>query len=115
MASTPKKMADSQYLPISATAAYTVADTSPTSIKQAVVREVFLCNTDAVPQTVTIYYVPKGGTAGGSNTFYSAYTLQAGETQRFSTATVLLPGDFISWLTSTASKVVGRISGIEYT
>jgi hypothetical protein len=111
MASTPKQMKATGYLPNAAAAAYTV----PATAKQAVVKEVFLCNTDAVPQTVTIYYVPSGGAVGGSTTLYSAYTLQAGETQRFSTSTVLLPGDAIQWLASAASKVVGAISGIEYT
>ena len=110
MASTPKKMADSQYLPNAAAIVYTAG-----AVKQAVVKELFLCNQNAAPVTITVYYVPSGGSAGGSNTLYSAYTLQAGETQRFSTSTVLLPGDFISWLASVASAVVGRISGIEYT
>lgn len=111
MASTPKQMKANGYLPTVATAAYTVAAT----VKQAAVKEIALCNTDSVPQTITIYNVPNGGTAGGSTTSFNVYTLQSGETQRFSMATILLPGDSIQWLASATSKVVGSISGIEYT
>jgi hypothetical protein len=110
MASTPKQMKSTGYLPNAAGVAYLAG-----LVRQAVVKEVFLCNTDAIPQTVTIYYVPTGGAVGGSTTLYNAYTLQAGETQRFSTSTVLMPGDSIQWLASAASKIVGAISGIEYT
>ncbi len=111
MASTPKQMKATGYLPNSVAPAYLVGAT----IKQAAVKEISLCNTDSVPQTITVYNVPSGGSVGGLTTIFSAYTLQAGETQRMSMATILLPGDAIQWLASAASKVTGSISGIEYT
>ncbi len=111
MASAPKQMAKTGYLPNSVAPAYT----APVTVKQVTVRMITLCNTDSVSNTVTIYNVPSGGAVGGSTTVASAYTLQAGETQRWSMADVLLPGDAIQWLASAASKVTGSISGIEYT
>lgn len=115
MASTPKQMKATGYLPNAVAVAYLCGGGVPGSAKQATAKMMVLCNTDTVPNTVTVYNVPSGGTVGGSTTVFSAYTLQAGETQRIAMADTLLYGDAIQWFAGAASKVTGSISGIEYT
>lgn len=112
MASTPKQMKATGFIPNATSTAYTVG----AKINQAIVKEFFVCNQDAVnTQTFTVYFVPSGGAVGAATTMYKSFTLQAGESVRFSSSTVLLPGDTIHWVASAASTITGLISGIEYT
>lgn len=109
MASTPKQIKAAGYIPNVATTAYTVAAT----VKQTVVKEIDLYNSDVAPIVVTINFVPSGGSASAANAYVT--TIQAGEEQRYGRSTVMNTGDFISWAAGSANKIVGMISGIEYT
>ena len=87
----------------------TVLYTAPASTK-AIVKEILLCNTDTVAQTVTIFF---GTGTAAANTILSAVTLQAGETRFVTLSSVLIAADKISGGASSASVVSCMISGVE--
>jgi hypothetical protein len=89
----------------------------------AIIKEIWLMNTDSSDRTVTLYVVEAGGTAAANRAILSAVTIDAGRMYRIPCATVLgsalvsatLTGDTIQGLASSASKVTYLISGVEST
>lgn len=91
------------FAPAAAAAIFTVASST-----QAIVREIRVVNTDAAPQTVTLY---NNGTTGAS-TIQGAATLQPGETLSVPCFITMQAGDTIAALGSAASKLAVNIYGM---
>lgn len=107
---TAKVLINSRYAGSSATTEYTC----PTSTR-TIIDKFTATNTDSGALTITVYIVPSGGSATGSNTITKAYSISAGATVSLSEMQnqILAAGDFVSVLASSASKVVIRMSGRE--
>ena len=90
--------------------------TAPTTLKKAIIKSLSFCNTDTTPQSVTIYLVPSGGSAGAANTLVSARSLLAGESWCCQEAEnkVLAAGDALTCLASTASKISVQSTILEH-
>lgn len=82
-----------------------------------IVDDVVLCNTDSASHTVTLNFVPPGGSAAVANELLSAFAVAASTTTSLAATLgklgiVLEAGWFVSGVASTASKVnvwvVGR-------
>lgn len=71
----PKRLVDGAQLTTAAAIYYTSPNNSLTTISAASVT-----NSTAVPQTVTAYLVPSGGTAGVGNVICSGRVVAPGET-----------------------------------
>lgn len=112
MGVTAKNLISSKYAASSATTEYTAPASTRTLIDKFTAT-----NTDGAAQTITVYIVPSGGSAGGSNIIVSAFSMAAGETKDFSSLQnqILNTGDFVSVFASVPSKVVIRLSGREVT
>lgn len=84
---------------------------------QARIDKCTVTNPQAAAETVTIYLLPTGGTAGVANVVISARSVNAGETYTCPEVVGqwLNAGGFIQALSSTAAKISLRISGIEVT
>ena len=110
MPSTVKQLVAPSFLAAASTILYTV----PVGVKQIVIREISLNNTDTVTRTFTI---AAGDPAVASNKLFDAVTIQAAgsEPLAYSRATVLKTGDTIRAYADVANKVGIMISGIEYT
>ena len=74
-------------------------------------------NSSGATQTLSVYVVPSGGSAGASNQITVTKSLAAGEVYTFPeiVGQVLGAGEFISTLASAASAIVIRASGREIT
>lgn len=72
-------------------------------------------NTDASAQTISIWLVPSGGTAGDDNIIAKAKSIGAGETVRITAAVnqVLLAGGTLQAQGSIGSKLSIHASGVE--
>jgi len=105
---TAKCLVESAYAASSATTVYTSPAATTTIIDKFTAT-----NTDSGAHTITVYLVPSGGTAGGSNTITSAYSIAAGTAVELTELKnhVLATGDFISAFADSASKVIIRASG----
>lgn len=79
------------------------------------VKELLFCNVNASSRTITVYFVPSGGTAQDSNTFISAVSIAANTTVRFPFNTFLAAGATIQALASAATSVAFLPSVLEYT
>lgn len=97
-----------QYVAATETTQYTCAANSAVRVASAT-----LCNTHTAAITVSVSVVPTGGTAAGSNRILSSYSVAAGDSIRLDelTGALLGPGDFISGIASTASKVAFVVTG----
>lgn len=106
-----KNLVPSAMLTATAATYYTVAAST-----KAIVQKLTIANTDTVARTVTVYFVPSGGTASATNAIVSAYAVPAGFTAELSAEAcghVLEAGDTIQALASTASVLSIRCSGVE--
>lgn len=110
MSVTAKALIEAKYAATSATTEYT----APVSTR-TIIDKFTATNTDASAVTLTVYLVPSGGTAGGSNIIISAKSIATGVTSDLTELQnqILNAGDFISVLASTGSKMVIRASGRE--
>lgn len=110
MTVTAKALIDAKYAASSVATEYTASG-------HTIIDKFTATNTDASAVTLTVYIVPSGGTAGGSNTVISAKSIAAGATSDLSELQnqILNTGDLISVFASTASKMVIRMSGREVT
>lgn len=106
MAFTAKSLADGQ-LPSSQGAVYTV----PGSTK-AYVRNLFLYNTNAASQTITLWVKRSGGTA---RKFRTAALATDESADVLESPLVLSAGDSIEAVTTTATAVDYFIAGVEET
>ncbi len=107
----PLRMVPAGYLGPALATLYTV----PATAQQVVMREVRLCNTDALPRTVTLHVVPHDSAADGSNKALDALPLAAGETKTLAFSTVLLAGDSVHALADAGSLVTIQVSGLVWT
>ncbi len=109
---TAKVLASQQLTSTSATAVYTVG-----ASKCAKVATGTLCNTSTTAAvTVTLAIVQSGGTADGTHSVLSGYSLAAGDTlalKEFIGGHMLGEGDFISVTAGTANVLDVVITGAE--
>jgi len=89
--------------------------TAPATVVCTIVKEVIICNTDPLAQTVTLHIIPPAGSAAVGNTIFSGVTLQPGETSVVALSRVMAPSGFIQALASKAAVIGCAISGIEVT
>lgn len=106
----PTALLKSEYAPNATTTVYT----SPASVYTRI-DKVTVTNATAGAQTITIYVVPNGGTAGGSNTTTSAQSVLPGQTWNSPNepGLYLNPGDFIAVIASAASALSIVIGGTQ--
>ncbi|MGC4378243.1 hypothetical protein WD019_15145 [Fictibacillus sp. Mic-4] len=107
MPNTPKRL----YIGQPGTAASTLY-TVPANTK-SIVKNVVLTNTTGADATITLHFVPSGGTAGAANKVISSYTVSANDTVVIDLSAVLEAGDTIQGLQGTASAVTVYLSGVE--
>ena len=90
--------------------------TCPASTRCVITKLVF-CNAATAAQTVTVYRVPSGGTAGTTNIVVLTHALAQSETWECYAMEghTLNPGDFISALADNNARVTITGSGIEIT
>lgn len=72
----------------------------------------FLCNTDTVSHTVTVYVYPNGGSASNTTTILKSITIPASDTFQWSAndKLVLGPSDKVSAVADTTNKVAATIN-----
>lgn len=81
-------------------------------VSLAILRDMWLCNTDSSDRTITIYIVASGGTASASNAIISGATVKAGQSLHYAQMATLIPaGGTIQGLASSASKVTYFLTG----
>lgn len=80
---------------------------------QAIVKNLLLCNTTGTDATITLHFVPSGGSAGTTNKVISTYTVKANDTVIIDLSGVLEAGDTIQGLQGTANAITAYISGVE--
>jgi len=101
---------NSKYASVSGAYEYTTPNNLNTVISSFTVT-----NADASAQTISVYLVPSGGTAGPSNIIISAHSVAAGATDTLSGLAdqTLNAGDKIYVIASVANKLTIRCSGRE--
>jgi len=109
MALTPKSLSRNQ-LTASAVTQYTVPGSTTTRVT-----ELLITNTDTIQHTITVHFVPSGGSADATNQVLPATPVEASEALIVPLNTILAAGDFIAALASVASQVNLLISGWEMT
>lgn len=80
-----------------------------------IVKELILCNTDVIVNTVVLHIIPSAGSALVANQIFKNISLQAGETKIFGLSQVLSAGAFVQASASVAAVVSLTISGVEIT
>jgi hypothetical protein len=106
---TPKRLADARYI----ASAYGTVYTVPAGTK-AIVKEIWLCNTDTSARTVSIRAVPSGETPADEHCVFKDLSLVAKTTYIASGLTMVLEADEdIDAIADVASKVTIRVSGAE--
>lgn len=86
--------------------------TAPVYAQNVTIKEIEVINNDTVPRTVTVYCVPKSGTAGNANILFNAMIVQAGETKIFGLTKVIAAESTIQAKASAASVVTLSVSGV---
>jgi hypothetical protein len=84
--------------------------TLATATQNVLLDQITLVNTTTSTQTVTMYIVPSGGTAGVSNAIFAAGSILAGQTVLITTEMTVLNGSTIQGFAS-ASGVTINLSG----
>lgn len=112
MANTAYNFVKPQYLTNAIATYYTV----PTGTR-AIVRKLTFTNTSASVKTVTVYWVPSGGSAGNSNKIVPSYSIAPSETWDcpFMEAHTMHAGDKLQILASDNTAVMVASSGSEVT
>lgn len=104
-----KKFIPVTTLGISSTTLYTV--TAPATA--ATVKQILLTNYSSSAATVTVNFVPSGGSVGTTNVIISGLSISANSTITFDITQVLNVGDFIAASSSIASSINIAASGYE--
>lgn len=89
----------------------------------AIIKSIWIANTDTVDRTYTLYHVEAGGTASDDNVLYPGITILAKSVERVPTAIILstslvagvLTGDFIQGFADVINKVTVHLYGGELT
>lgn len=110
MTVTPKKLFTPALLTASAATYYTAPASTKTVIKKATLTNI---GTDA--ETVDLWLVENGGSAGDSNKLLDSIPIAPGKTYEIyeMEGHIMNAADFIRALASTASKVNLQVSGVE--
>lgn len=111
MSTTPKVLVEQQYVENATTSKYT----SPANGKGTWIDKATFANTDVVSQTITVYIVPSGGSAGNDTKAIPATAILTGAVTSIAdlAGKFISPGASIQWVASAASKVNGAINGRE--
>ncbi len=79
------------------------------------IKEVLLCNTSgSAARSVTVYFVPSGGSPAASNTVISGVSIASSTTVRFPFNTFLAAADTVQALASAGTDVSIRVSAVEF-
>lgn len=110
MATSPTQFINDVYLPAAAAALDSYV-TPASSVDK--LYEFIFCNTHTVAVGVSIWLVPSGGSAAGTNKILDAtnYVLNPGETRRFGLEQRLSPGATVHGLATVADKVSVHLAG----
>jgi hypothetical protein len=81
---------------------------------KAMVTEVLIANTDSVERSVTLYFIPTGGSPGAANTILPAVPFPPNSFTRLDFQTIIEEAGTIRGLASSANVVNVTISGIEF-
>lgn len=110
MAVTPKVLIAPAQLTVSAATYYTVPANTTTIIKKLT-----FTNTSGTARTVTVYFIPSGGSASDTNTLTKTQSIPATSVWECYEAEghTLGAGDFIQALADGATAVSVRASGLE--
>ena len=81
------------------------------SSQKAILREIWLSNTDTSTRTVTLYVVENGGSAADNRALLKDVTIAAKTMYRIECECVLESGETVRGLADSASKVTYRLSG----
>jgi hypothetical protein len=108
MAITAKRLSGPTTLTASAVTQYTVPGATT-----ARVTELLIANIDTVDRTVTVHFVPSGGSVTNGNKVLNAVNIPANTTRQIVLQAVLATGDFISALASATSAINLMVSGAE--
>lgn len=88
------------------------ASTSGAVTSLAILRDMWLCNTDTVDRTATLHIVASGGSATAANMIMPAVTITAGQSLHYSGLATLIPaGGTIQGLASSANKITYVLTG----
>lgn len=81
------------------------------SSQKAILREIWLSNTDTSTRTVTLYVVENGGSAADNRALLKDVTIAEKTMYRIECECVLESGETVRGLADSASKVTYRLSG----
>ena len=111
MPAPPIRLAGPVYLAASATNIFTPPTSSQVTLR-TYITAIWLCNTDTVTRTATMYIGGTGGSTGGTEILH-AYSMAAGQTQPFyfGDGREMLTTDFLTGLADSASKVTIAVDG----
>lgn len=112
MAITPKRLVEGTVLTAAAVTQYTAP-----GLTKTVIKKVTATNTTGTAQSVTLYLIPSGGSAGAASTNTIVQTVPANSGLELYLAEnhVLEAGDFIQALASAVSSITLMASGVEVT
>lgn len=93
--------------------------TAPSTVSQsgavtslAILRDMWLCNTDSSDRTIRLHIVVAAGSASASNAIIYDATIKANQSLHYTGMSVLIPaGGTIQGLASSASKVTYILTG----
>ncbi len=86
---------------------------SAAGVTTAIIKEIWLANTDSADHTITLYYVESGGSIGDNRAIMKAVAIKANTTYIVSTADPLASAETVRGLADAADKISYRMSGIE--
>lgn len=78
-----------------------------------IVKNIVLSNTTGADETITIHFVPSGGTADATNQIVSNSAIGANDTVTIDLSGVLEVGDTIQAVQVTSGAITAYISGVE--
>lgn len=89
----------------------TTVTTIYTSSGDSATTVIFFCNTSATAETIDVYAVPSGGTAGVTNQIIDTLTINSGDTYIMNIEKLVLSnGDSIEASATTGSVVTSTVS-----
>lgn len=76
------------------------------------VKDFDICNTTTAAITITVHFVPSGGTAGAANMIVPAYSLPANAMMQWAGTQVLNVDDFIQVIASAVGSTINISGGL---
>lgn len=108
---TPSALVEGSVLTTSEAPYFTVSDDQDSVA--AIIKEIWLLNTDSVERTVNIYCVPIGDSSEVANCILYNQPVPVGLPIQFSCFKTILPGTSIVAVASSASVIALSVSGVE--